>query len=79
MSANANDSDKELANKLSQLNLTERLRPARLSRLEDCLPGVKSREAQIGLADVSAFLALPTEETLSALTQNLYQGKLEVS
>ncbi|HEY6376959.1 MAG TPA: hypothetical protein VIX90_15675, partial [Edaphobacter sp.] len=54
--------DAEIARELSDLELTERLSTATLSRLEKDLPGTETRQALIALADFSAFLDLPTEE-----------------
>jgi hypothetical protein len=71
LAADENDSDGNIARRLSGLELTERLSTMRLLRLESQLPGLKSRQALIDLADVSAFLALPAEETLSAPAPDL--------
>jgi hypothetical protein len=54
--------DKEAARELSGLALCERLNGSRLSHWETVLPGRRSRQALITLADVSAFLDLPPEE-----------------
>lgn len=56
------NSDAEAAKRLSELNLTERLSTARLARLKAELPGEKSRQALIAVADLSAFLSLPTSD-----------------
>jgi len=56
--------DKEVAQRLGNLQLTERLSMARLERLKAGLPGEKSRLALVALADASAFLDLPAKETL---------------
>ena len=55
-------SDAQAANRLSELNLTERLSTARLVRLKAELPGEKSRQALIAVADASAFLSLPASD-----------------
>jgi hypothetical protein len=57
--------DKEVAQRLGGLNLTERLSTARLEQLKAGLPGEKSRLALLALADRSAFLDLPAQEILS--------------
>jgi hypothetical protein len=54
--------DGKIAHSLSGLGLTERLSTARLQRLEAELPGKKSRQALVVLADFSAFLAPPPSE-----------------
>ena len=54
--------DNDLAEKLSDLRLTERLTSARLSHWRGGMPGAKSQRALLGLADRSAFLDLPSAE-----------------
>jgi hypothetical protein len=54
--------DKEVAEELSGLELTERMRSMRLSSWEAQLPGKRSRAALVGLADRSVFLDLPTAD-----------------
>ena len=54
--------DGKIAHSLSGLELTERLSTTRLQRLEADLPGKKSRQALVVLADFSAFLAPPPSE-----------------
>jgi hypothetical protein len=54
--------DAKVAEQLFELELTERVSPARLARWEAELPGPKSRQAMIALADASAFLRLPPDE-----------------
>jgi hypothetical protein len=54
--------DAKVAKQLFGLELTERVSSARLARWETELPGPKSRQALIALADASAFLRLPPEE-----------------
>ncbi len=54
--------DMKLAQQLSELELTERLSAARLSRLESKLPGPQSRRSLVILADLSAFRNLPSTE-----------------
>jgi hypothetical protein len=54
--------DNQLATKLSGLELTQRLNSAELLHRLDEMPGQKSRQALLALADKSAFLELPPEE-----------------
>jgi hypothetical protein len=54
--------DAEVARQLSDLELTERLSTAKLNRLETELPGEKSRQALMIVADASAFLDPPAAE-----------------
>lgn len=54
--------DARLAAKISDLELTERASPLRLSRWEKDFPGKHTREALLALADASAFLDLPHAE-----------------
>lgn len=54
--------DAKVAEQLFELELTERVSPARLARWEAELPGPKSRQAIVALADASAFLRLPPDE-----------------
>ncbi len=54
--------DAELAAKLSELQLTERFAPARVAHWRAALPGAKAQRALLGVADRSAFLALPAED-----------------
>ncbi len=55
-------SDADLAQVLSNFELSERLENSRLTRFAGTLLGEKSREALILLADKSAFLAPPPAE-----------------
>lgn len=55
-------SDKELAEQLSHMELTQRLSTTRLRVLTAHLPGKRSREALLVIADSSAFLDLPPSE-----------------
>lgn len=61
-SENTHLADAELAQKLFGMELTERLSTARLARLKAGLPGEKSQQALLALADSSAFLDPPAEE-----------------
>jgi VWFA-related protein len=54
--------DAEVARQLSDLELTEQLSTAKLDRLETDLPGEKSRQALMILADASACLDPPAAE-----------------
>jgi len=54
--------DAKLATRLYELELTERLGTARLTRLSAELPGPKARQALVALADASAFLNPPASE-----------------
>jgi VWFA-related protein len=57
--------DAEVARQLSDLELTERLSTAKLKRLETALPGDKSRQALMILADASVFFDPPAAEISS--------------
>src|SRR5690348_7767000 len=54
--------DAEAAQKLSEIELTERLSGARLDRMESKLSGEKARQALMILADASVFLDPPAAE-----------------
>jgi VWFA-related protein len=54
--------DNDLAAKLADLRLTERLTSSRLARWGAQMPGARSERALLGLADRSAFLELPAAE-----------------
>jgi hypothetical protein len=54
--------DGAIAQRLAGLQMAERVSTVRLERWEAGLPGNKSREALVALADSSAFLGLPAEE-----------------
>jgi hypothetical protein len=51
--------DKDAAQQIAGLELTERLTTLRLDKLKAALPGEQSRQALIAVADASAFLNLP--------------------
>jgi hypothetical protein len=55
-------SDAEMAQQLSNMELTERLNSAKLATFEATLEGKKAREALLALADQSVFLAPPAAE-----------------
>jgi VWFA-related protein len=61
-SEGAHCADADLAGQLSGMQLTERLSAAKLARLKAGLPGKKSREALLALADSSVFLDPPPAE-----------------
>jgi VWFA-related protein len=54
--------DLEASQQIAGLQLTERLSTERLAQLQGSLPGDKSREALLVLADVSSFLAPPNAD-----------------
>lgn len=58
-------SDSELAQALSGLELTERLSSPRLAHLKEGLPGEKSKEELLILADQSEFLSPPKDEIVA--------------
>ncbi|MGA2219765.1 MAG: hypothetical protein ABSG51_16865 [Terracidiphilus sp.] len=57
--------DAELAKKLGEMELTERLSDARLSQLELQMPGVLSRQALVAAADASVFLKVRDSDVSS--------------
>ena len=54
--------DKDAAQEVGGLELTERLTTARLEKLKTILPGEQSRQALLAVADASAFLNLPSAD-----------------
>src|ERR1700686_4353039 len=54
--------DTDLAYQIGDLRLTERLSAVRIARLNAALPGEKSRQTLIAIADPSEFQAPPSEE-----------------
>jgi hypothetical protein len=62
LAAAPTQSDAHVAGKLSNLKLTQRLNSVKLSRWLNSLPGPKSQQALLALADMSAFLDLPPAE-----------------
>lgn len=62
LSATQGAKDKHLAEQIYNLKLTERLSDDNLARLGKFLPGPKSQQALIAIADESAFLRLPESE-----------------
>ena len=63
--------DKELAQELFGLELTERMSSTKLSSWKARLPGERSRAALVALADRSAFLALPAKDIPTTATPDL--------
>lgn len=62
LAASHEKSDADLALQLAAVELKERLSPAEIVRLDNTLPGEKSRQALMLLADKSAFLGPPPSE-----------------
>jgi hypothetical protein len=63
-------SDAEMAAKLSEVVLTQRLSAARLVRCEANIPGPRARQALRIMADMSSFLDLPAGEIPSLAKPN---------
>jgi hypothetical protein len=57
-------SDGKVAGELSDLELTERVNPARLAQWEKNFPGSKSHEALIKLTDLAAFMNPPAGDVV---------------
>ncbi len=68
-------SDDDMAQKLSDLKLTERPGTAKIAQWEAALAGAKSQRALAGLADRAAFLALPADEIPSLATPALAEQR----
>ncbi len=62
--ADQGKSDERVAERLSDVELTERVSPARLARWEKAFPGSHTREMLMKLADEAAFLEPPTDDVL---------------
>ena len=58
-------SDAKVAGELADFEPMERISPATLAQLEKEVPGPRSQEALLQLADASAFLPLPDSEKLN--------------
>ena len=71
LSADHSQRDAKLANQLAGLELNERLNSVRLARLEEELPGTRSRQILVSLADESAFLDPPAVEIPPGATPDL--------
>jgi VWFA-related protein len=67
--------DVEIARQLSNLELTERLSTAKLSRWEADLPGPEARRSLVTLADESAFLDLPGAEIPATATPDFAEQR----
>ena len=67
--------DAELAQRLADLGLPERLSNAKLSSLKAGLPGQKSSMALVALADESAFLAPPPAELPAAAPPDITEQR----
>ena len=63
--ANHGQTDAQMARQLAGLELTERLTATRLARLSSALPGEKSRQQLLILADQAAFLTPPDDEIVA--------------
>lgn len=61
----AKQGDRELADELANLQLTERLSTPRLESWLKRMPGTRSRQALTALADAAVFLPPPADELLS--------------
>jgi len=68
--------DKEVAQELSGVELTERMSDTRLSSWKARLPSEKSRAALVALADRSVFLALPAADVPAAASPDPAARKL---
>lgn len=62
LAAARGESDTQLAQELSRIELTERLSAARRARLNEDLPGPTARQALVTLAEAAEFLDLPATE-----------------
>jgi hypothetical protein len=64
LASNAGKSDSSVADKIYEIELTERLSDARLEKDLALLPGESSRAALTAIADISIFEPLPKEDEL---------------
>jgi VWFA-related protein len=71
LSATWGKSHADVAEQLAGLELTERLTSARLEQLRAGLPGEKSQQALIALADASAFLDPPSTDIPATATPDV--------
>jgi hypothetical protein len=62
LAADKGNRDAKIAERLSGMELSERLSAARLSRCEASLSGTHARQALLALADRAAFLDLPAAD-----------------
>ena len=67
--------DGDVARQISTLELTERLGAARYLQLKDLLPGEKSRQALLALADSSSFLEPPASDIPATAAPNLAEQR----
>jgi hypothetical protein len=67
--------DAEVAQQLSGLQLTERMRSAKFKLLEQSVPGTKSRRALLALADASVFLSPAAADVLSQARPDLNEQR----
>jgi hypothetical protein len=74
-----NESDDALARELSGVKLTERLSSARLTTWKTRLPGRKSWEELVAVADSSAFLALPAADVAALPHPSLAERREQLS
>jgi hypothetical protein len=58
--------DLEAAQRLAEMELTERLSDARLARLKAELPGIQAQQELLAIADASAFSDLPSADLIAA-------------
>ncbi len=67
--------DAEVAFRIADQELTERLSPARTARLTAALPGEKSRQALIAVADASQFQPPPPDEIPASAAPSLAEQR----
>jgi len=72
-------SDARVARQLSGLELTERMRSAKLKSLEQSAPGMKSGRALLALADASVFLRPAPADVLSQAPPDLDEQRRMLS
>jgi VWFA-related protein len=75
VAASKSERDSKIAARLAAMELTERLNAARLSALEETLPGPESRRALVALADQAEFLAPPPAEIPNQPAPSLEQQR----
>ncbi len=74
-----NQPDSLAAEKISNLELTERATSARLARWQTEFPGQQSRDALLALADASVFLNLPEADLLTLPRPNAIKQEVFLS
>lgn len=67
--------DVEVARQIAELRLTERLSSVQLAEMQKQLPGDRSRQALLALADESAFLNPPASEFVEKAAPNLTEQR----